>query len=61
MGDYVILKLLKILKRIIISMLLIYSFDVFAVSLNIAIPINIITVALVFLFYITAIGFLVFF
>lgn len=61
MGDYVILKLLKILKRIVISMLLIYSFDVLAVSLNITIPINIITIALVFLFDIPAIGCLVFF
>ena len=63
MGDdiFMILKLLKLLKKIVVATLLIYSFDVFAVSLNLSIPINFITVFLVTLFDIPALMCLVIF
>lgn len=40
----------KIIKKIIVAALLIYSFDVFAVSLGLSIPINVINVFLVSIF-----------
>lgn len=42
--------LFKIIKRVIMAALLIYSFDVFSVSLGLSIPINIITIVLVSIF-----------
>ena len=54
-------KLVKLLKKVIFSTLLIYSFDVFAISLKLSIPINIITVLLVTLFDIPALMCLVLF
>lgn len=42
--------LFKIIKKIIVAALLIYSFDIFAVSLGLSIPINLITVFLVSIF-----------
>lgn len=50
-----------LLKKVIISMIMIYSFDVFAVSLNLSIPINLITVLLVSLFEVPALMCLVLF
>lgn len=43
-------KFFSLIKKIIFSTILIYSFDVFAVSLNLSIPINLITILLVSLF-----------
>lgn len=40
----------KLMKRVIMAALLIYSFDVFAISLGFSIPINFITVSLVSFF-----------
>lgn len=45
-----LIRLFRIIKKIIVAALLIYSFDVFAVSLNLSIPINFITVLLVSIF-----------
>lgn len=42
--------LFKLVRKIIISALLIYSFNIFVVSLNVCIPINFITVLLVSIF-----------
>lgn len=42
--------LFKGIQKVIVASLLIYSFDVFAVSLNLNIPINFITVVLVTIF-----------
>ncbi len=50
-----------LLKRIIVATILIYSFDVFAVSLNLSIPINLGTVLLVSLFEVPALICLVLF
>lgn len=61
MNVFMILKLLKLLKKVVIATLLIYSFDVFTVSLNLSIPINFITVFLVALFDIPALMCLVLF
>ena len=44
----------KLIKKVIFSSILIYSFDVFAPSLNIVIPINFFTILLVVLFDIPA-------
>ncbi|MCI6266305.1 MAG: pro-sigmaK processing inhibitor BofA family protein [Erysipelotrichaceae bacterium] len=44
----------RFLKKIVVAALLIYSFDVFAVSLNLSIPINFITILLVTIFEIPA-------
>ena len=46
--------LFKIIKKIIVAALLIYSFDIFAVSLGLSIPINLITVFLVSIFEFSA-------
>lgn len=43
-------KFFLVIKKIIFATFLIYSFDVFAVSLNLIIPINFITVLLVSIF-----------
>lgn len=43
-------KFFKLLKKFVFSALLIYSFDVLAVSINLSIPINFITVMLVTVF-----------
>ena len=56
-----ILRLFKLLKKVVIATLLIYSFDVFAVSLNLSIPINLITIFLVTLFDVPALMCLVLF
>lgn len=45
----------KVIKKIILSTLFIYSFDVFATSLGVSIPINFVTVFLVSVFEIPAI------
>lgn len=42
--------LFKLVKNVIVSMLLIYSFDLFAIYFNFSIPINFITVFLVSFF-----------
>lgn len=42
--------LFQIIKKVIVSSLLIYSFDVFAVSLGFSIPINFVTIFVVSLF-----------
>ena len=42
--------LFNIVKKVILSSLLIYSFDVFSVSFGLIIPINFITVLIVFMF-----------
>lgn len=42
--------LFRIIKKVIVAALLIYSFDVFTVSLGCSIPINFITVFLVSIF-----------
>ena len=44
-------RILKVFKRIIFSFLLIYSYNLIAVSINISVPINFIT-----LFYTTVLG-----
>ncbi|MDD5827280.1 MAG: pro-sigmaK processing inhibitor BofA family protein [Bacilli bacterium] len=49
------MKFLFFIKRLIVATLLIYSFDVFLVSLNFVIPINIFTVLLVSFFDVPAI------
>lgn len=47
----ILLKLIfKVIKKIIVSCLLIYSFDIFVVSLGFNIPINFFTISLVSLF-----------
>ena len=51
----------KLIKKIIVAALFIYSFDVFAVSLNLSIPINFITILLVTIFDIPALMCLVLF
>lgn len=43
-------KILNILKKILISSFLIYGFNILAVSLNINIPLNIITIGYVSIF-----------
>ena len=53
--------IVKLLRKVIFSALLIYSFDVFTVSLKLSIPINFITVLLVTLFDIPALMCLVLF
>ena len=42
--------LFNIVKKVILASLLIYSFDVFSVSFGLIIPINFITVLIVFMF-----------
>jgi len=42
--------LFRIIKKVIVASLLIYSFDVFAVSLGFSIPINLVTIFLVSIF-----------
>ena len=54
----ILLKLVLLIKKIIVSALLIYSFNFFLVSLNFFIPINLITVVLVSLFDFSAIFYL---
>lgn len=54
-------KFFKIIKKIVFAALLIYSFDVFAVSLNLSIPINFVTILIVSLFEIPALMCLVLF
>lgn len=49
-----IIRFFRFLKKIVVAALLIYSFDVFAVSLNLSIPINFITILLVTIFEIPA-------
>lgn len=49
-----LVRLFHLIKKIIVATVLIYSFDIFAVSLNLTIPINIITIALVSIFDIPA-------
>lgn len=51
---WVIILLFRFLKKIILGSLLIYSFDFFAESLNVCIPINLCTVLLVSFFDIPA-------
>lgn len=51
----------KLIKKIIVAALFIYSFDLFAVSLNLSIPINLITILLVTIFDIPALMCLVLF
>ena len=50
MGDFMITSFFKIIKRFVLAAVLIYSFDVFGVSLNLSIPINYFTILLVGLF-----------
>lgn len=54
-------RLFLVMKKIVVATLLIYSFDVFAVSLNLSIPINYITVFLVSVFEVPALICLVLF
>lgn len=61
MGDLMLIRLFKVIKKVIVATLLIYSFDVFAVSLNLSIPINFITIALVTMFDVPALACLVLF
>lgn len=53
--------ILQLLKKVVVAILLLYSFDVFAVSLNLSIPINLITIFLISLFDISALICLVLF
>ena len=53
-----IFKFFGVIKKLILASLFIYSFDVFAVSLNVSIPINIFTILLVSFFDVPAILFL---
>lgn len=48
--------LFQLVKKIIVSALLIYSFDVFSVSLGFLIPINYITILLVAMFDFSALA-----
>ena len=51
----VIIRFFQFVKKIIIATLLIYSFDMFTVSLNLSVPINIFTIFVVTIFEIPAI------
>ena len=56
-----ITKLFNLLKKVVFSVLLIYSFDLFVVSLNLCIPINFFTIFFVTLFDIPALMCLILF
>lgn len=56
-----LIRFFKLIKRIIVATLLIYSFDIFAVSLNLSVPINFVTIFLVTIFDIPALMCLVLF
>ncbi len=61
MGDFMIIKFFHIIKKVILAALFIYSFDVFAISLNLSIPINFFTILLVTFFDVPAMFCLVLF
>ncbi len=61
MGDIMILMFFKLLKKVIFSSLLIYSFDVLVSSFNYSIPINFFSIFLVSMFDIPALFCLVLF
>ena len=46
-GDYMLKKLLLLIKKVIVAVLLIYAFNNVAISLNVFIPINLFTILLV--------------
>jgi len=50
LGDEMLNLLFKIIKKVIVASLLIYSFDVFTMSLGFNIPINFVTILLVSIF-----------
>lgn len=52
--------LFKIIKRVVVSLLLLYTYNVFAVSYNMIIPINIFTLGTLFLFDISGLMSLIF-
>ena len=56
-----LIRFFKLIKRIIVATLLIYSFDIFAVSLNLSVPINFVTIFLITIFDIPALMCLVLF
>ena len=49
MGDNMLKKIFLIIKKIILSVLLIYAYNKLALPLNVVIPINIVTVLMVFI------------
>ncbi len=54
MGDFMIVKFFRLIKKIILATFFIYSFDVFCGDLKLCIPINFFTVFLVSFFDIPA-------
>ena len=49
MGDNMLKRIFLIIKKIILSILLIYAYNKLALPLNVVIPINIVTVLMVFI------------
>ena len=49
MGDNMLKRIFLIIKKIILSVLLIYAYNKLAFPLNVVIPINIVTVLMVFI------------
>lgn len=49
MGDNMLKRIFLIIKKIILSVLLIYAYNKLALPLNVVIPINIVTVLMVFI------------
>jgi len=43
-------KIFKLIQRVVVSLLLLYTYNVFAVSYNMIIPINLFTLGMLFLF-----------
>lgn len=61
MGDNMLKKILNVIKKLILSVLLIYGYNKLALPLDIIIPINMITVLMVFVCGIPSIFVLVLF
>ena len=47
MGEIMIKKILKVVKKIIMAVLIIYTYNMIALPLNVPIPINVLTILIV--------------
>lgn len=61
LGDIMLNKMFNLLRKIIVSVLIIYAYNKLALPLNVIIPMNVITIMLVFLCGIPSIIMLVLF